>query len=502
MTTLLRLTITLGAIATLSVILLVRAETDQLKRRSREATEEGLVDFVATLRNLINHDLSKTPRKEGTDYFSTTLSWLKNIETRKKENNQIDATIYGFKKNSVDTAVLLFDHKGILLFDSSKVRSLGESYADWLDVGLALRGSYGARTTSDRADGCSTMYSSLPLLGSDKEDIRGVITAAKSTCTSNLFVSQARRQVMLISITIFSGAAFVGFLALYLFTQPLRKLSHFVRSVRDGDARPPPAMPPGELRELVGAIEEMRQAIDGTEMTARYMRTISHELKSPLTAIRGAVEILNDASDSDPTTRAKFLKNIEQDTDRIVALVDSLITLNSLSGHSVLAAQEVSSLNVIIGEVFERVRTQAEARSITLRCDFDEDSNCDPTIVYGSPFLIREAITNVIRNALSFSPEGASIELVVSRDVANVLLTIRDHGPGIPSWAFPKIFDQFFSLPRPTTGLRSSGLGLPIAREAIARVGGTLELRNGPAGGVIAQFLLKRAEQKRTIPVE
>ena len=475
----LKLTVAIGAITLISAILLVRAETDQLKRRSREATEEGLVDFVGTIRELIVDDEVLKGKMSEQEILSSTLLRLKSAF-----KSSINADIYGFSKSSIDTAILLFDQNGILRFDSSSTRPLGESYADWRDIGLARRGGYGARTTADRSDGCSTMYASIPLFSQNQKDILGVISAAKPTCTSNLFVSQARRQVILISITVFSGAACIGFLALFLFTRPLRRLSHFVRSVRDGKPIAPPSMPNGEMRELLGAIEEMRRAIDGTQMTARYMRTISHELKSPLTAIRGAVEILQDTSSSDFDTRSRFLHNIEKDTNRIVELVDNLITLNSLGAYDPGSTSDVCSLHRILDEVKDRISTQAEAKSVRLQFDLDDIE----TPINGSPFLIREAITNLIRNAIAFSPEGASVEIYLRCQNTSALLTIRDHGPGIPTWALPRIFDQFFSLPRPTTGHRSTGLGLPIAREAIELIGGSLEIKNQPPGGVLVEM--------------
>lgn len=486
MTTLFRLTLAVGSIFAISAILLVRAETDQLKRRSREATEEGLVDFAASLRAMV----SATARVSG-EIDPHNLASLLRVN-----DGPVNASIYGLTKTAVDTAILLFDRRGLLVFDSSERRTVGESYATWRDVALALKGRYGSRTTSDRSDGCSTMYASLPVYGKSIDEVIGVISAAKPTCTSNLFVSQARRQVILLSVTIFFGGACIGFLVLYLLTRPLRGLALYVRSIRDGTPLSAPRMPTGELRDLLEAIEEMRRAIDGTAMTARYMRTISHELKSPLTAIRGAVEVLHEVPSGENEARARFLKNIDQDTDRIIALVDNLITLNSLGGQESKVSGEVETCFVgsVLDEVVEQVRTQAETRAASLMI-----RNHDRELrILGSSFLVREALTNVVRNAIAFSPEGGVVDISVSVEGSLVLVAIRDHGPGIPSWALPRIFDQFFSLPRPTSGHRSSGLGLPITREAMELLGGSIEVSNAVDGGAQVEVRFLREKESRT----
>jgi two-component system sensor histidine kinase CreC len=476
MTILLRLALAVGGIFAISGVLMIRTETDQLKRRSREATEEALVDFAASMRAMIGNTVNASGQIEARE-----LAPLQRVNEA-----PVEADIYGLKKKTVDTAILVFDRRGLLIFDSSESRKIGESYATWRDITLALKGRYGARTTSDREDGCSTMYASLPIYGQSESEVIGVISAAKPTCTSNLLVSRARQQVILLTATISSGAACVGFLVLFFLTRPLRRLALFVRSIRDGDPQMVPRMPTGELRDLLEAIEEMRRAIDGSAMTARYMQTISHELKSPLTAIRGAVEVLQEVDGADLETRGRFLKNIDQDTDRILILVDNLITLNSLGLHESRIPDkfEKNSVEDVLDEVVGRVRTQAEAHRISLVVSHHEEG----AIIQGSRFLIREALTNVLRNAIAFSPEGESVSLSVSVEESSVQIIIRDHGPGIPSWALPRIFDQFFSLPRPASGHRSSGLGLPITREAIALLGGRIEVANEVDGGVVVKI--------------
>jgi two-component system sensor histidine kinase CreC len=484
MTTLLRLTIVLGVLCIATAALLIRGEVNQLKRRSREASEEVLVDFVVTVRAMLGEKILRDGMLDG--------SLLEEMIAAHRE--KISAVIYDLEKTSVDTSILIYDRQGILVFDSGGKHPVGVSYQEWRDVHYALLGRYGARTTTNPGEPCGTMYVSVPLY--HRGEVSGVISAAKPTCTSNRLVADARRQVVLLGTVIFLAAACLGFIALLVLTEPLRKLSRYVRSVRDGNPIGLPTMPPGELRELLRAIEEMRRAIDGTQVTTRYIRAISHEIKSPVTAIRGALEIVQVTDDA--AIREKFFANIEQDTGRIIGLVDNLMTLNSLGTYVGGSEDEPFRLSSVIEDVLDRVRSEATVRNISVEvyADGAEDS------VVGSQFLARESITNVVRNAISFSPEGGLVEIKVrhrdskdreaeSRHHAHrwVQIEIRDHGPGAPEWALPRIFDQFFSLPRPITGLRSTGLGLAITREAMTIMGGSIRAKNHPEGGFFVSLL-------------
>ena len=476
MTTLLRLTIVLGALCIGTAALVIRGEVNQLKRRSREASEEVLVDFVVTVRTMLGENMWRGDSLDG--------SLLDEMTAAHRE--RISATIYDLKKTSIDTSLLIYDKKGTLLFDSGGKHLVGAAYDQWRDVHYALRGGYGARTTTNPGEPCGTMYVSLPLY--HRGAVSGVISAAKPTCASNRLVADARRQVVLLGTVIFLAAACLGFIALLVLTEPLRKLSRYVRSVRDGNPIALPAMPPGELRELLQAIEEMRRAVDGTQKTTRYIRAISHEIKSPVTAIRGALEVVQATVDS--SVREKFLANMEQDTGRIIGLVDNLMTLNSLAAHGGGPEVESFRLGSILEEVSERVRSEAALKNVSLEVNI---LNPDERLL-GSPFLARESLTNVVRNAISFSPNGAQVEIAVRRGVGGadvestvippyVEVHIRDHGPGVPEWALTRIFDQFFSLPRPTTGLRSTGLGLAITQEAMSIMGGWIVAKNLSGGG-------------------
>jgi two-component system sensor histidine kinase CreC len=110
----------------------------------------------------------------------------------------------------------------------------------------------------------------------------------------------------------------------------------------------------------------------------------------------------------------------------------------------------------------------------------------------GDAFLLQRALNNLISNALDFSPENSSITTQIQAQGKQCIINIRDHGQGIPEYALDRIFEKFYSLRRPDSGQKSTGLGLPFVREIAHLHGGEIVLANQPTGGVIATLTLPK----------
>jgi two-component system sensor histidine kinase CreC len=110
--------------------------------------------------------------------------------------------------------------------------------------------------------------------------------------------------------------------------------------------------------------------------------------------------------------------------------------------------------------------------------------------VRGEAFLLEQAISNLVQNALDFTPTGGAVHVALRVDGERVIVTVEDNGPGVPDYALEKIFDRFYSLPRPDTGRKSSGLGLSIVREIARLHAGEIALENRKDGGARAVLTL------------
>lgn len=110
--------------------------------------------------------------------------------------------------------------------------------------------------------------------------------------------------------------------------------------------------------------------------------------------------------------------------------------------------------------------------------------------VLGDAFLLRQAVINLLENAIAFSPDGGTVQLRTQLEDGQVQLLVEDRGSGVPDYAIERVFERFYSLARPQTGQRSSGLGLPFVREVARLHGGDVRLRNRDGGGAIATLRL------------
>ena len=113
--------------------------------------------------------------------------------------------------------------------------------------------------------------------------------------------------------------------------------------------------------------------------------------------------------------------------------------------------------------------------------------------VRGERFLIAQALGNLVQNALEFSPAAGEVRVALRIELGRALVIVEDHGPGVPDFARERVFERFYSLPRPDTGRKSSGLGLSIVREIARLHGGEVTLANRTGGGARAVFSLPLA---------
>ena len=218
----------------------------------------------------------------------------------------------------------------------------------------------------------------------------------------------------------------------------------------------------------------MRDALEDRKYVETYVQTLTHEMKSPVAGIRGAVELLREEIPAEQ--REKFLGNIHAESRRLQTIIDRLLALSALEVRKSLEEPRPVSLSDLATGVCEQMRSAAESHGVMLQTSAVDDA---PSIM-GEPFLLEIALTNLIQNAIDFSPRGGAIRASVEslEDRRHVTVTVEDEGPGIPDYALPRVFERFYSLQHPATGRKSSGLGLCFVREAVELHGGTVTVCN------------------------
>jgi len=233
------------------------------------------------------------------------------------------------------------------------------------------------------------------------------------------------------------------------------------------------------------AFNDMRDALAGRSYVDEYVATLTHEIKSPLAAIRGAAELLREPLPED--ARIRFTSNIEEQVARAQDLVDRLLELSSLERRGVLAQREPVSVAAIADAVRNELSTVAAQRSVELFVDVD------PSLVArGDPFLLQRALSNLVLNAIDFAPRESAVTVDASAVRGRIDITVRDRGPGVPGYATDRLFEKFYSTPRPG-GRKGTGLGLAFVREVAQLHGGSARLVNHPDGGAVATLSVPRA---------
>ena len=263
----------------IAAFFVLRVFTAEIKPSVREVMEDMMVDTANILAELASDDLAAQRLQEGR--FASNV--------RSYATRPIDAKIWGLSKQSLDFRVYVTDDKGIVLFDSENVAQ-GQDYSRWRDVARTLRGEYGARATREvqSDDRTSIMYVAAPVLQDDK--IIGVLTVAKPLSSIQNFIDRAERKVVLNGFLLLVLSALVGVLVTLWTVWNIRKLRQYALSVQAGQNLAIPRVP-GELGDLAQA---MRLRLEGREYIEDYVRALTHELKSPMAAIRASGELLQD----------------------------------------------------------------------------------------------------------------------------------------------------------------------------------------------------------------
>jgi two-component system sensor histidine kinase CreC len=367
---------------------------------------------------------------------------------------------------------------------------VGEDYSQWNDVLLTLLGRYGART-SQAVPGdelSSVMHVAAPVRDGDR--IIGVVTVAKPNASVQPFIARAERELVKLAIIgMLAGVLFGGLLSWWL-SHSIRRLTRFADAVTAGQRPAVPALPGQELAQLATALDTMRTRLEGKDYVERYVQTLTHELKSPLAAIQGAAELLR--RDMAPEQRVRFLDNIDVEAARLQSLSERLLLLAQVEQRRGLEDATRIELRALVDELLGECAPRLELAQVSA-------SNAVPAdrAIRGERFLLRQALLNLIDNAIAFTPAGRVLE--VGATVAQLAegrpalaVSVRNEGEAIPDYALSRVTERFYSLARPGSGRKSTGLGLNFAHEVAQLHGGEFRIDNEP-GGVRATLVLPLA---------
>jgi two-component system, OmpR family, sensor histidine kinase CreC len=446
---------------------------DKIRIRYLEGVEDTLVDQANMMAVVVGDEMEK-------QQFTTEN--LYKIFSKIYQRN-LNAKIYELNKTHVDMNIYITDINGKVIFDAQNKKNIGADYIKWRDVHLTLDGHYGARSTKrDENDPASTaLHIAAPIYV--KGNLAGVLTIAKPTTNINSFIANFSPTFSRVVMFSTLAAVLLSLLASFWITLPIKRLTRYANDVGAGKNAQFPKLDTTEIGEMGKAFEKMQITLEGKKYVEQYVQTLTHEIKSPISAILGAAELLEEKME--PQQRARFLANIKNESNRINDIVERMLALSALESMKMPPKMENISLYTLLNSVMESKQPMIARKKILLSMDVQPEVH-----LKGDSFLLHEAIANIVQNAIDFSMAGDNIEITGKTDAKKVMMTVDDNGPGIPDFARDKIFDKFYSLQRPDTGNKSTGLGLNFVKEVATLHGGEIILENLEHKGTRATLTL------------
>lgn len=392
--------------------------------------------------------------------------------------------------------VVITDAAGTVLHDSDGV-ALGRDFTNRPEIAAALEGRRDSGRRSSETLGQDLLYVAEPVTSSGR-----LLGTVRMTYTASELAARVREQwtaLALNAVAVLLAAAVAAVVVARWVTGPTRGLAATITTMADGDlsVRADEDRGPPEVRDVAGRFNDLAGRLtDLIDQQRRFAADASHQLRSPLTALRLELEEL-EAQQRATGRDATAVRAAIDEADRLEAIIAGLLELarTERSGE----AQDVGDAacvltDVVRGRVHALGPTASEA-DVRLRLD---DVNGSDAAVVARAEHVEQIVDNLLTNALRHAPAGSTVDVMVIRFGDEVRVDVRDRGPGLSALDRLRAFDRFWRAAdaEPGTG---SGLGLPIARALARRAGGDVELvdppQHGDPLGIVARLRLPAASE-------
>ena len=338
----------------------------------------------------------------------------------------------------------------------------------------------------------------------------GYVVVAASLHDVDAVLGQLRVIFLLGLVGVLVLAVLLGLPVAGLSLRPLARVTatarHIARSLEQGDIAMtrrvtlPARTAQDDIARLVSAFNTMLDQIAGAfavqeaseNRMRRFMADASHELRSPLTALGGMLDVLlRGAGRDDPATLDRALAMMRREVDRMSRLVVDLLTLTRFDAADPAAIPmrvELRLANLVAETVAERQQLRPTPQRLTVTCT----DGCAP-IVVGDTDQLRAVLTNLLDNAVRHTPPTGEIHITVGLDGSNAILRVADTGEGIAADHLPRLFDRFYRVdPARARATGSVGLGLAIVKTIVEAHGGTIRVASTPHIGTTFTISLPR----------
>jgi signal transduction histidine kinase len=388
---------------------------------------------------------------------------------------------------ALETHVRVLDDRGIVLLDTNE-DDLGRDLSTEAAIITALSGDQ--HSELDTVNDEEWLFVSVPVWM--EEQIAGVIYLSQPLHDIALVLSDLRNRLLYASALALPLSALVGLVLARTISRPVQSLTAAAKQLSVGDFDYPIETAGGdELGRLSRTFANMRDRLQAVEkMRSQFVSDVSHELRTPLTSIKGLVETLRDGAVDDPEVRDRFLTSVENETDRLIRLVNDLLILSRTDAQAQNLPQATADVSQVIQATLEKLRPQLETLGIKLQDELPDT----PLVVHAEPDRIEQILIILFDNAMKHTPTGGEIHVagypmevdetgfIVPKSLPQqetfnfpphsigkwAVVSISDTGEGIPPEDMPHIFERFYRADHSRSRDRGgSGLGLSIAKAMV-----------------------------------
>jgi len=431
-----------------------------------QAAEEIMIDSANLLAQMVSNNIHNN--EISTDKISNIMSAYLDRE--------VNATIFSVNKKKPNLQIYITNKDGIVIYDS-KGEIKGKDYSQWRDVFLTLKGEYGARSSAYDANileptaDQKAHHVAAPIYHNNQ--IFGSLTVIKSVADLKPYVLTQKDQINTYAIYILLVSLLFGAGVSVFVTRSTRKLVKYTTALSKGENAVAPKIRQVEFAELSKAIEKLRVDLEGREYVEEYINTMAHELRTPITGIRATAENL--LMPMDNSQRERFIKNILDANKKMDLLVNRLLNLSRIERRDKLENVEKINAKDLIKDVIQSPSRKGNIASRSIKVEYTLEREF---VINAEKLLAEQALSNIIDNAIDFTPIGSTISIKVSESNTHVNIQVLDQGKGVPEHARKQIFRHFFSSSRPDTGKRGNGLGLRFVKKIMSLHGGQVSLKN------------------------
>lgn len=460
-----RIWLTFALITLLSSSLALYYVQKTVRPSAKRVVEDSLVDTSVLLSHIVADDVADLSKDELNQTLNAKLS---------HSFTNPDEPLWYHQKSKSTYHLYITDGTGVVIYDSLGA-SVGMDFSRWNDVYLTLRGKYGARSTD--IGGHSVMYVASPIVSDGR--IIGVVSVGKPTQTLIPYINKSTDEIIKIILTIMAITLATATLMAWWLRRSIDSVNRYTKGL--ASTAPPHFYLGRELNELMASIHAMKDTIENKAYVSEYVHTLTHELKSPLTAIRASSEILTDELTG--AEREQFTGIILSQTDKLTALVDRLLTLAKIE-------QPTFKLTMSNVELDALIQTCLNQQSATLKqlgktVQFDKSGIC----ILADEFWLAQAVQNVIDNAIYYGKSAIAIH--TNQTETDTFIYIKNDSDTLDDFIIKRAFERYFSMGN-THRQKSTGLGLTLVKQVIELHGGAVSFGQDKDNNVVVVMSVPR----------